>query len=539
MTRFASLTAAALACSLAGCAAIWGVDAPIADDDGGSQDATTEASVEGSAGDATQDSGVGEDGHAGDATMGDALAADSEAPDATTSGDSAVTDSTTNDAEIDSGAGDTGTSVVESGAAETSVAADSGMAADSGCGNVVDVTNAVLVYGANGMDTATCGTLSTPCKTIKFGISQALGTGKSVYVAGGTYSEAITLAAGITIVGGFDLGNGGEWITTCNATPHDEVIVQAPDSPAVLADQLGGVAQLQTLTVKTVAVGQPGESLYGVFARGTTGVTRLNLIDVAVISGTGGIGTNGGTGDAGAQGSGTCAPGDAGPGVPNGVPGSGADAGWSSQGYIGNLGTPGGTGATGSSAPATTGTCETCVSCSSFIGCTQKDVDASCGTPGQPGCGGGGGLGGGGGGSGGTSVALFVWGGSATVTVTGGVLMAGNGGNGGNGGLGGMPGAGGPGTAGSSGPMCDTVCNGSCVPASPLAGSGGPAAQGGEGASGGQGGGGVGGSSYAIVHGGGASVTISTDTPVELPGDAGQGGVVGGASGQAGPTLSL
>ncbi|HEY6462963.1 MAG TPA: hypothetical protein VIY73_22490, partial [Polyangiaceae bacterium] len=218
-----------LCVALAGCSALWGVADPIVDADAGDATAPDAAN-----GDGSVEGGVTPDGAAdggNDATASDAPSTnDQTAPDASDEGDA-------------------------ENLPDTSADASDADAADSACGIVVDVTDGVLVYGANGTDAPSCGAVAAPCKTLHYGLAQAVSAAPPktrVYVAAGTYAEAVTLLPGVTIVGGLDVGN-GVVTTTCNATPHAEVTIASPTSPAVLADTLGGNAGLETLTVQAPA----------------------------------------------------------------------------------------------------------------------------------------------------------------------------------------------------------------------------------------------------------------------------------------------
>jgi len=83
---------------------------------------------------------------------------------------------------------------------------------DDGCEFVLDTTAIyVSASDANALDVATCGLGPSatgggrfPCKSISYGISRAVATGRAnVLVADGTYEETVTLTAGKNLYGGY------------------------------------------------------------------------------------------------------------------------------------------------------------------------------------------------------------------------------------------------------------------------------------------------------------------------------------------------
>ena len=151
-----------------------------------------------------------------------------------------------------------------------------------GCASkTVDQANGVFV-AVGGADGGTCGNIGAPCGSVQQGINRAQ-LGKSiVYVGAGKYVESISLNASLTIEGGWTAGS--TWTPICTSSANAAVVLQAPASSntTVLADAIGGTATLRSLTIasKTQASVQPSESLYGVFARGSS--TKLVLDDVVV-----------------------------------------------------------------------------------------------------------------------------------------------------------------------------------------------------------------------------------------------------------------
>ncbi|MEI7895295.1 MAG: hypothetical protein WCI05_19515, partial [Myxococcales bacterium] len=287
-----------------------------------------------------------------------------------------------------------------------------------------------------GTDNPTCGVPQAPCLTVQVGIERATGTSKRlVYVAPGTFVEALTLRAGVTVSGGWLVSAANAWTYDCAADASSLVTLQASSGAraAVTANALGGASTLVRLTVlgkPSSAVGL-GESVVGVLVRGPS--TSLALRDVIVRVPAGGNGIAGTTGAVGAAPASSCSASNGQLGT-NGTPGSAGSLGtFTSTGYTAAAGGTGTTGSTGNAGTAgTNGTCVNGYTCTTSAGTCVKTTTSTCGTAGVAGCGGGGGVGGRGGGAGGSSVALDVW--NAEVDVVGGELRAGNGGLGANGG---------------------------------------------------------------------------------------------------------
>jgi hypothetical protein len=430
---------------------------------------------------------------------------------------------------VDSSAEDAGADDV----APAEAAVDAG-SCDPG---VVD-DSAGMFVAPDGADTVSCGTRAAPCLTIQAAIERARGLAEKsvIYVARGTYVEHVVLYAGFRIEGGWAITKKGsadpEWRAVCN-NRSTATVVKAPSNATetVLADTLGGSAELSFLAIESKDSASTGESLYGIVARHPT--TLLTLTDVVVTVKSGGAGAPGDPGAQGLPGDAGCAGSDAAGGPPPSS-GAGADAGAIGQlGFTPASGNPGVNGAAGNAGfPGQNGGCVDCVTCSGIAICTQTPNGSSCGTPGSAGCGGGPGSPGLGGGGGGSSIALYTW--DAQVTVVRGALRAGNGGAGGPGGLGGDGGAGGPSARGDAGASCPTACTAGCADTEFKAGdAGGAGTAGGPGSYGGRGGGGAGGWSYAIARGSAAQVTVSSATGL-VHGSPGAAGAPNGGPGLAG-----
>jgi hypothetical protein len=419
------------------------------------------------------------------------------------------------------------------------------------CDTTVDAVHGVFV-AAGGADSSGCGTTpNAPCASISAGITTASTKTDAVarsivYVSAGLYTEKLTLPAGITVQGGWQWAGDGSstWSFDCtSASPESIVTVQAQstDNMTVVATGNNGSSTLSTLTVlsKPPADVNPGESLYGIFATGAN--TVLTLTDVVVTVQAGGAGPPGTMGTAGTAPPGTCSSGDGvSPGMPGSVGTAGMAASVSSTGFATHTGGTGGNGTPGDN--GTAGSAATSVSypaCVHAPPACASGQSMCTGTPGVNGCGGGGGVGGTGGTGGGSSVAIFAY--DATVTVTAGVLQAGNGGSGGAGGGGSSGVAGSQGATGQQTICANSMCASasSCTPTGSTTPAPGGAAggTGGQGSNGGSGGGGSGGDSYPVLTGGMATsrLTLSSATPPLLV--AGNPGA-GGGNGPAGTAQS-
>jgi hypothetical protein len=413
-----------------------------------------------------------------------------------------------------------------------------------------DVTHGVFVEpgGAAG----SCGDPSRPCPTIAAAldvVGRSGGTRTLVYLSADTFTEQVTLLGGVTMQGGWH-DAGGTWTRNCMGKPAS--VVQAPAGVAstVIANYAGS-STLDSLTLASMDGGSvaPGQSVYGVFATGSS--TRLILEDVHIEVAGGGAGAAGGGGADGASGgaAGSCAPNGNGA---TGVAGAAGRPGASSYGPGGFAPGAGGDGAAGSAGsngtqPTTPPVCANAATgCvpqpgkTGAVGCTcGVGPLSSCGTAGTFGCAGAGSAGGSGGGGGGASIGVFAWG--ATVMVTSGTVTTGPGGAGGNGGPPGTPGAGTAGAAGS--PPTLSIGLGICTGVASVPGlsacaactqgfaegkPGGPGGAGGTGGRGAQGGGGAGGDSYCFFQGGGGSVDVDPSVACTR-GAAGPGGNQGSA----------
>lgn len=424
----------------------------------------------------------------------------------------------------------------------------------------------VATYGDDSND----GSMSRPLRSIQAGIDAAAADDDKrwVLIESGTYNEALELANGVHLVGGYAFN----WEYGKQAPSK----VRSPESPGVVGRGLSDRTRLVGLDISLDYQAEEAESVITVYLERSSGV-RLEQVEIAGASaGNGAAGSSGSEGSRGGRGSNggdgvkdsswvTC---DTNPrpsvgsggtsscggpaGGAGGMPGHHKDSGQS--GKPSSDGKPGGAGGEGkqNGAPGTTGGTGTDGAAGqggtdaghfqqmNWVGAMGKPgVRGGSGHGGSGGGGGGGGgyganfnckswggAGGGGGsggcgGTGGTggkpggaSVALFLDN-SAGVKFEGSTIVGGRGGQGGRGGEGGNGGAGGTGGIGGG------TANSS--------GRGGTGGSGGAGGKGGSGGGGAGGPAFCI---------FSTHELANPPGSGamrtGVGGSGGSSSGNSG-----
>lgn len=431
------------------------------------------------------------------------------------------------------------------------------------------------------------GTFADPVDTIGAALAVAELEDKSlVLIDGGTYTESVTLASGIGLLGGFNAAAG--WIR------DGSIAAVQGGSTAVLGDGVTGVL-LEQLQIEAAAGAAAGESSYGVRLIDSSDIT---IKDSSVQAGdgadgtSGGMGANGtdgvdgGDGDRGCESStgfcGTCSrpdPGTGGTGAvchggtggsggAGGTPGKGTgmgttgsdgtngtgDGGSAIRGFGGDGGfggdnDPGESGEDGSDGrPGAEGTAgaaaaEFGTGVTAYIGAAGSAGGAGGGGAGGGGGGGGGGTdlacdayggaGGGGGGGGcpgaggeggtGAGGSFAIWLANTDLVLEATAIGTGSGGSGGAGGLGGLGGLGGEGGDGGSGSNRDLVGD---------SGPGGDGGAGGIGGNGGSGGGGGGGPSIGVHCADGASLAASDNTFTLGP--AGSGGGSSGNVGAAG-----
>ncbi|MDY0062445.1 MAG: putative metal-binding motif-containing protein, partial [Myxococcota bacterium] len=331
---------------------------------------------------------------------------------------------------------------------------------DSNCDGIDGDLARALFVAPDGRDVG-LGTMADPLRSVSAAVARAASRAdvNHVYVAGGTYTEKLTLLDGVSVYGGYSRADG--WSRGANPT----VIRNATaDRGRVVAAQGSGLLSgvvVADLTLEASSSATAETSVYGLHCLSCTGLTLHRCVLVAGDAGPGvaggggsagqaggggfaggegscdnqdawGLGGNGGVspcgtaggrggnggsedraGDAGAQGTGGTAGGAGGAGGTTGKPGG-----------VGSTGATGATGTNGGAGPVAGRTVD-----GFWIG--GAGLAGGTGNPGN-----GGGGGGGGGGQGGTWV------------TDGGGNGGGGGGGGGCGGSGGLGGSGGGGSFG-------------------------------------------------------------------------------------------
>lgn len=430
-------------------------------------------------------------------------------------------------------------------------------------GIYVDANDAAAIDDAgSGLGPSGTGGSNHPCRTIGFGLSRAVATGRAnVYVANGNYAEAVTLINGKNLRGGY---RGGTWerqltatatvirgestvgahkravvgTNITSATLVEGFVVFGPANPtsggnsyAIYLSNAGGVAlQSNTIYGGSAAPGLDGSSGTA-GGNGVAGIAGANALQQATTTcsaatnragGAGGLlscgvtSANGGTG-----GGNRCTPtantefsaldGSAAPGTGGGTGGDAGDDGQLQPGTCfvptsaTDIGAAGGNGAGGTNGGGGTGASGATGSVVSGNWGSQAGGAGIIGSPGR-----GGGGGGAGGGADGISGEKDVFGGA--------------GGGGGSGACGGSAPGGGNGGGGSFGifvvGVSAPVIQGNVI----IRGTGGGGGRGGVGAPGGIGGsGGAGGTSQLFCA-----------APGGRGGEGGTGGTSGGGGGGAG-----
>ena len=418
------------------------------------------------------------------------------------------------------------------------------------------------VFVSTSGDDSALGTKEKPLRTLAAAITKAKDGGGRVYACAQTFTEALTVEAGVTMFGGLDCAAAWEYIGTTTRTTWtaaaDEVPVRIPadvslvmedvdvtaldatlpggSSVAVIAD--GNASLVLTRSDVNAGVGAPGaagDSFPTTAADGSVGSTGVDACttaqaitmpapvnrcgDIDSAGGSGGISEtvqgssgnaglpqlsdNGGAGEVAAA----CKLGTIGENGMNGDPGLGA-SGVGTIGVTGYAGIPGGAGTAGATAQGGgggggskggTGTGK----------CTDatKAAGASGGSGGSGGCGG---LGGNGGAPGGSSIGIISLG--ATLTFDDVKIVTKKGGDGGAGGDGQIGGAGAPGGNGGMVPMAATMLKQGCK-----------GGTGGTGGNGGKGGGGLGGHSIGVAHNGVEPVMMGAVVSIAPGGKGGLG----------------
>ena len=167
--------------------------------------------------------------------------------------------------------------------------------ADSNCDGIDGDAALARFVAPDGADDGGCGSPAAPCHSVQQGIAQAAAAElRDVYVAGGTYSEALQLFAGVSVYGGF----GSNWqrapglaagATTVMLQGAADTVVPG-QAVGVLADTITAPSTLADVTVVAPDASAPGRSSYGVVVRNGT---QLTLTRVSIVAGDGAAGANG------------------------------------------------------------------------------------------------------------------------------------------------------------------------------------------------------------------------------------------------------
>ncbi|MDI1450636.1 PE-PGRS family protein, partial [Polyangium sp. 6x1] len=336
---------------------------------------------------------------------------------------------------------------------------------DDNCDGTDGMAEQCIYVSTGAGNDANAGTRQDPMKSIAAAIQQAQAKGvPSVCLSGEIYNEAVTVASGINIYGGFDHNNADFRFRRSSAV---KTTVRATGT-VFYAPQIDQETHIEGITIEALTPQGAGESTYGVRLGGGVGDLYVRYNEMLIGAGTSGTaGVNGaaqaqsqapggGNGSAGAQknsnsGIGAAAPvcdapggkgGDGGANENNGQagsPGNGGTAGGSGSAWnsctpaIGGAGPAGGNGQNGAdSAQGQAGQGGTALG--GVMAHVYRPAHGTDGMNAQIAKAGGGGGGGGGGSGGGLCFGDWDKGGGGG--------SGGCGGKGGNGGKGGMGGGG-------------------------------------------------------------------------------------------------
>jgi len=433
---------------------------------------------------------------------------------------------------------------------------------DGNCDGIIgNASAAIFVDTVSGND-SNAGTMASPKKTVQAGINAAAAATpvKDVYVSLGTYAEAVVLADGVSVYGGYDAAHG--WSRAlANVT-----LIDSTTNVGVLAQGLQKASEVQLMSITSAnaavtSITGDGTSSYGMRVVNSPGGVTVRGCNITAGKGAaasqvprngsdgqgGGGGGNANGTSSGPRGDSACLAygGAGGAGVSGTTPGHQGDPGTQvANGGTAGQGGPGGAAGScggvssgdgsapqtnptsgGKGDPRSNGNAGASFGGLDSSGAYVPPVGGDGLTDGIPG-GGGGGGGSGGGSAHGTS--LFC---TDCTSINGGA-----GGGGGGGGCGGKAGKGGRGGGGSFAiaMVGSTVRVDASKMTTARGGDGGPGGNGGNGGGGGQPGSGAGGqsdSSHCSSRSGGNGGAGATGGP------GGHGG--GGAGGTAGPSVCI
>lgn len=137
-----------------------------------------------------------------------------------------------------------------------------------------ELTNELGVFVASSGSRTGAGTRDRPIDTIQAAIDLAKRVGKRVYVCGGTYEEAITVADSISIIGGLDC-RANEWRS---GGPITRIV--SPSSPAMRAADIGSPTRIEGIELVAPNAGAPSQSSIGLIVANCRGlvIARSSII---------------------------------------------------------------------------------------------------------------------------------------------------------------------------------------------------------------------------------------------------------------------
>jgi hypothetical protein len=204
------------------------------------------------------------------------------------------------------------------------------------------VTSGVFVSASDGNDAA-AGTRAQPFRTLAKAMEVATRSNENVYVTVGVYSEALNMANGISVYGGYAT----DWKPTSTevSTPEVTQITGATDASSgdtegAVATNISSPTTLERVTLTPSSPAQPGRSSYGLRGINAGG---LRLVDVGVYAAAGTRGPSGRNGEPGYEGAGGTSGGQPGFGQQAGEPGvrtnrgAGGGVGGGGQGGLGGF----------------------------------------------------------------------------------------------------------------------------------------------------------------------------------------------------------
>jgi hypothetical protein len=177
--------------------------------------------------------------------------------------------------------------------------------ADNGCEFQPEPQTVYVSTPANlGSDVSTCGAWNAPCASIQFAIGRAQATSRNrVRVSTGLYRENITLANGISVLGGHSninwTRNPSLFATTLRGVDAASAFGSAADRIVVAASAITVATEFSGFIVNGVNAGPGGNSI-GIFV--TNSGNALTLRDNEIAAGAGGNGTTGAAGATGLNG---------------------------------------------------------------------------------------------------------------------------------------------------------------------------------------------------------------------------------------------